>query len=47
MASLELIPGGGGVFDVHVDGEQLYSKHETGEFPDETAILAQVQARVA
>ncbi len=44
---LELEPGGGGVFDVTVDGDQIYSKHETGEFPDERAILDQVQARVS
>lgn len=44
---LELEPGGGGVFDVTVDGEQIYSKHETGEFPDERAMLEAVQARVA
>lgn len=25
-----LIPGSGGVFDVVVDGKQIYSKHETG-----------------
>ncbi len=44
---LELEPGGGGVFDVSVDGEEIYSKHATGEFPDEGEILAVVQARVA
>jgi len=47
ISSLELVPGGGGVFDVALDGEQIYSKHQTGEFPDEGAILALVQARVA
>ena len=44
---LELEPGGGGVFDVSIDGEQIYSKHETGEFPNEASILQAVQARVA
>jgi selenoprotein W-related protein len=29
----ELIPGGGGVFDVKVDGALVYSKFETGRFP--------------
>ena len=39
-----LIEGSGGIFDVHVDGNLVYSKHETGEFPDEDALLAELQA---
>ncbi len=30
----ELVPGGGGIFDVEVDGELVYSKFETGRFPE-------------
>lgn len=40
----ELIRGGGGIFDVEVDGRVVYSKHETGEFPDETALVESLQA---
>jgi len=29
----QLIKGSGGIFDVKVDGELIYSKHETGRFP--------------
>ncbi len=29
-----LIKGSGGVFDVRVDGQLVFSKHETGQFPD-------------
>lgn len=29
-ATVEQIPGDGGVFDVTVDGNLVYSKHETG-----------------
>jgi selT/selW/selH-like putative selenoprotein len=29
-----LIKGGGGVFDVLVDGDQVFSKHRVGRFPD-------------
>ncbi len=47
VALLELEPSGGGVFDVTVDAEMIYSKHATGEFPEEAAILAEVQSRVA
>jgi predicted Rdx family selenoprotein len=26
----QMIPGGGGIFDVKVDGTLVYSKHQTG-----------------
>ena len=29
-----LIKGGGGVFDVRVDGNAVFSKHRVGRFPD-------------
>ena len=38
----ELVPGGGGVFDVVVDGKLIYSKHQTGRFPDPEEILAKL-----
>jgi len=44
---LELEPAGGGCFEVSVDGEEIYSKLATGEFPDEQMILDQVAARVS
>jgi selT/selW/selH-like putative selenoprotein len=37
-----LIEGGGGVFDVTVDGRLIYSKHATGQFPEEEEILAEL-----
>lgn len=47
IATLELEPAGGGCFEVFVDGEQIYSKLETGEFPDELEILRQVETVAA
>jgi len=38
------MPGGKGQFDVVRDGELLYSKHETGRFPDEAEIASLVGA---
>ncbi|MCC6908439.1 MAG: Rdx family protein [Phycisphaerales bacterium] len=38
-AKAELIEGSGGVFDVTVNGKLIYSKHETGEFPDHAKLL--------
>ena len=37
-----LIPQGRGIFDVEVDGELMYSKFETGEFPDEERLVASI-----
>lgn len=39
----ELIAGSGGVFDVVVDGKLIYSKHETGRFPEDKEILDQLK----
>jgi selenoprotein W-related protein len=39
---VELIPSTGGVFEVVVDGELVYSKKETGEFPDEQQLVKQL-----
>ena len=40
-----LVPGGGGIFDVAVDDELVYSKFRTGAFPDEEELVAQLQSR--
>ncbi len=34
------IPGGRGQFDVIRDGELVFSKHQTGRFPEHAEILA-------
>jgi selenoprotein W-related protein len=38
-----MIEGGGGIFDVKVDGELIYSKHETGRFPEEDEVLESIR----
>jgi selenoprotein W-related protein len=40
----KLIKGGGGVFDVTVDGKLVYSKHETGRFPEPGEVLKLIEA---
>jgi selenoprotein W-related protein len=42
IASLEMVPGKGGCFEVDVNGKRIYSKLETGQFPDEADILRMV-----
>ncbi len=39
IADLKLITGGQGIFDVTVDGEMLYSKHETGRHAEPGEVL--------
>jgi len=38
----ELVRGDNGVFDVVVDGKLIYSKKQTGRFPDPDEILAKL-----
>jgi selenoprotein W-related protein len=45
IAGLELEPSSGGCFEVTVDGKLIYSKLDTGEFPDEDDILAIVSRK--
>jgi len=40
----ELIRGTGGVFDVRVDGELVFSKHDVGRFPDDGEVEAEIRA---
>jgi selenoprotein W-related protein len=39
ISELELVPGGKGIFDVHVDGELIYSKHQTGRHAEPGEVL--------
>ena len=47
IASLELEPSDGGAFELTIDGELVYSKLSTGEFPDEAAMVSEGGARIA
>jgi len=40
IADLKLITGGQGIFDVTVDGQLLYSKHETGRHAEDGEVLS-------
>lgn len=35
--------GDNGIFDVEIDGRRVYSKDETGEFPSDDEILAELR----
>jgi selT/selW/selH-like putative selenoprotein len=42
---VELVRGGGGIFDVWLDDELIFSKHDEGDFPSEPEVVARVRAR--
>jgi selenoprotein W-related protein len=46
ISDLKLIPSGGGCFELTVNGELLYSKLQTGQFPDEKTMLEAVGKRL-
>ncbi len=43
---MELEPSSGGCFELTLDGDLVYSKLETGEFPDEDAMVAEIGKRL-
>ncbi len=42
----KLIEGSGGVFDVHVEGTQIWSKQDVGRFPEHDEVLDKIAALV-
>lgn len=38
-----MIEGSGGVFDVHVDGTQIWSKHDICRFPEHNEVLDKIK----
>lgn len=44
-AEVELKASGGGVFEVTADGKLIYSKRNTGQFPNESDLIAQLKKR--
>ena len=39
----DLVPGKGGIFDVLVDGDLVYSKAKTGRFPEPGEVTRKIQ----
>jgi len=34
VGTVEVVPGVGGIFDVHVDGERVFTKSMLGRYPE-------------
>jgi selenoprotein W-related protein len=43
---LEIVPGTGGVFDVHVDDELLFTKSMIGHYPEPDEVLPLLRERI-
>ena len=43
IKNLTLIPSGGGVFEVEVDGKLIHSKKAVGKFPEEKALMGVIE----
>lgn len=46
ISDLKLIPSDGGCFELSVNGDLVYSKLQTGKFPDEQWALEAVGSRL-
>jgi predicted Rdx family selenoprotein len=44
VSSFDIRPGGSGQFDVAVDGRLVFSRHASGGFPDDAAMLLWLSA---
>ena len=42
---MEIVEGSGGVFEINVDGDLVYSKKATGEFPADGQVAGILAAR--
>jgi len=46
ISNLKLVPTSGGAFELTVDGELVYSKLKTKEFPDEQWVIDTIGKRL-
>ena len=46
IGALEVVPGANGIFDVHVDGELVFTKSMLGRYPDPDDVTPLVRGRL-
>jgi selenoprotein W-related protein len=47
LGEVALLPGSGGVFEVRLEGELLFSRQDTGRFPEAKELKQLVRDRIA
>lgn len=46
LGEVALVPSEGGAFEVSVNGTSVYSKLQMGRFPDERALLNEMDSKI-
>ena len=46
VAAMEVVPGANGIFDVHVDGELVFTKSMLGRYPDPDDVVPLLHSRL-
>jgi predicted Rdx family selenoprotein len=46
LATIEVVTGANGIFDVHLDGELVFTKSMLGRYPEPDDVLPLVQAQL-
>ena len=46
IRDFKLIPGSGGSFELKANGQVIYSKLQTGQFPDEETMVQEIGKRL-
>lgn len=46
IGTLEVVPGTGGIFDVHVDGELVFTKSMLGRYPEPDDVVPLLLAKL-
>jgi selenoprotein W-related protein len=47
LGELALVPGSGGVFEIYLDGELLFSRQREGRFPESKELKQLIRDRIA
>ena len=47
VGTIEVVTGANGIFDVHVDGELVFTKSMLGRYPEPDEVVPLVQARLS
>lgn len=47
VGTVEVVPGAGGIFDVHVDGELVFTKSMLGRYPQPDDVMPLLRPKLA
>ena len=46
VEAVDVVPGANGIFDVHVDGELVFTKSMLGRYPDPDDVVPLIRAQL-